>query len=111
MNQDRRTTIGVLGGLLALALPGAAAAQQAVSDALLARKPRGVKLKAFELADGALLLIEDGRPFRIELAAAPDGRYDLSRSGTVVVENSRAAKIIGEDGIKAGAVMAPIGVA
>jgi PAS domain-containing protein len=107
MDRDRRITVGILGSLLALALPGVAAAQQAVSDALLARKSRGVKLEAFELADGALLLIENGRPFRLELAAAPDGRYDLSRSGSIVVENGRAAKTIGTP----GAVMAPIGIA
>jgi hypothetical protein len=107
MHHNRRTTIGILGGLVALALPRKAAAQKAVNDILLASKSRKLKLDAFELADGTLLMVENGRPFRMKLAPAPDGQYDLSRSGTIVVENGRAATVLGD----VSPVMGPTGIA
>lgn len=158
MNEDRRATVGILGGLLTLALPRAASAQQppvfnpnapgqmppslppstlppaaspptalpssklpssaasprdaasqkAVSDVLepLTRSRRA-EWQEFELADGGILLVENGKAFRLDLRAAPDGRYELSRSGTIAVQGGRAAAVSGQP----GAVMAPIGIA
>jgi hypothetical protein len=158
MIQDRRTTVGILAGLLTLALPRAASAQQppifnpnapgqvppslppsalppavpppsalppskvpsaaisprdvasqkAVSDVLepLTRWRRA-DWREFELADGGILLVENGRAFRLDLRAAPDSLYELSRSGTITVQGGRAVAVGG----RPGAVMAPIGLA
>jgi hypothetical protein len=157
VNEDRRTKVAVLAGLLTLALPRAASAQQppvfnpnapgqmppslppsplpptapppsalpsskvpsaassprdaasqnAVSDVLGPMTRSRAEWQVFELADGGILLVENGRAFRLDLRAAPDSLYKLSRSGTITVQGGRAVAVGG----RPGAVMAPVGVA
>jgi hypothetical protein len=145
MDPERRRMVGILGGLLATALPQVASAQKITPNtpmrpptvrppsptiapitvspvriplssprdpALTGQEgvsallgPRATsRFEAVELADGRLVLIENGRPFVLGLQGAPDGSYDLSRSGTILVQGGRAAGVSGQP----VGVMAPV---
>ena len=75
-------------------------------DALPARNPsRDVIVDLKEPM--TLLLLNEGRVSHVRVTPAPDGKYELQRSGTVVVQNGQVREVLGVPDAPASAPVTP----
>lgn len=55
----------------------------------------------------ALLILKNGQISQVRVTPAPDGEYELQRSGKVVVQNGQVRQVVGLPEAPASAPVAP----